>query len=322
MLRETLSRIGREFSAAKQQPFASNPTAQFLRSEAALELQQGLGELSPGLVCKGSAGAGNWAEVPWLSVFDPIVTESATTGYYVVYLFSAARPEVHLSLNQGTTAVRLEFKAQAREVLRDRARLIRARLKDHVTGFDVYDLELGSNATLPKDYEAGHAFGRQYSLDALPAEEMLRFELQAICRAYLALTYRGGLDPSAEGPTPGDGEDPPTETLIEIRRYRMHQRIERNPKASKAAKQCHGTVCQACRFDFVNTYGELGEGYIEAHHLKSLSLLEEGVPVTYDVKNDFVVLCANCHRMIHRTEDPSDFASFRTLAEAQREGQG
>lgn len=322
MLREALARVGREGRAARSQAFGSHPLAQFVRSGAAVEVQGALGELAPGFTVKGSAGAGNWAEVPWLSVFDPMVTESATSGYYVVYLFGVTRPEVHLSLNQGTTAVRLEFKAQAREVLKDRARLIRARLKDHVTGFDVYDLELGSTATLPKDYEAGHAFGRQYSLDALPAEEMLRFELQAICRAYLALTYRGGLDPSAEGAAAGEGDDPPTETLVEVRRYRMHQRIERNPKASKSANQYHGTVCQACRFDFVSAYGELGEGYIEAHHLKSLSLLEEGVPVTYDVKDDFVVLCANCHRMIHRTEDPSDFAKFRTLAAVQREGQG
>lgn len=28
-------------------------------------------------------------------------------------------------------------------------------------------------------------------------------------------------------------------------------------------------------FDFEETYGELGEGYIEVHHIKSLSELEE-----------------------------------------------
>lgn len=314
MLREALIRIGREISAARRQPFASHPLAQFIRSDAALELQRSLGDLARGLVCKGSAGAGNWADVPWLAVFDPSVTESATTGYYVVYLFSADHPEVHVSLNQGTTAVREEFKTQTRDVLKDRARLIKARVQDHAAGFDVYDLELGSSSTLPRDYEAGHAFGRQYNLDDLPTEDRLRFDVQSICRAYLALTYRGGLDPSPEGPMPGEEGEPPTDSLIKIRRYRMHQRIERNPKASKAAKRLHGTVCQACGFNFASAYGDLGQGYIEAHHLKSLSLLEEGVPVTYDIKTDFVVLCANCHRMIHRTADPSNFSSFRGVA--------
>ena len=41
--------------------------------------------------------------------------------------------------------------------------------------------------------------------------------------------------------------------------------------------------------------------------------LEEGVPVKYNVASDFAVLCANCHRMIHRTSDPSDLEGFRKL---------
>jgi hypothetical protein len=32
--------------------------------------------------------------------------------------------------------------------------------------------------------------------------------------------------------------------------------------------------------------------------------------VNYAVAADFTVLCANCHRMIHRSEDPSDLANF------------
>jgi predicted HNH restriction endonuclease len=39
--------------------------------------------------------------------------------------------------------------------------------------------------------------------------------------------------------------------------------------------------------------------------------LEEGVAVAYDVAADFAVLCANCHRMIHRTDDPSNLSLFR-----------
>jgi 5-methylcytosine-specific restriction protein A len=40
-----------------------------------------------------------------------------------VYLFHAREPVVHLSLNQGTTTVREEFHARAREILKDRADL-------------------------------------------------------------------------------------------------------------------------------------------------------------------------------------------------------
>src|SRR5262249_14250474 len=62
-----------------------------------------------GLIPKGSAGAGNWADVPWLAVFDPLVTTTATRGYYVVYLFHNSEPEVHLSLNQGNTVRRKAY---------------------------------------------------------------------------------------------------------------------------------------------------------------------------------------------------------------------
>jgi 5-methylcytosine-specific restriction protein A len=37
--------------------------------------------------------------------------------------------------------------------------------------------------------------------------------------------------------------------------------------------------------------------------------------VKYDVALDFAVLCANCHRMIHRTEHPSDLEGFKKLVQ-------
>ena len=76
----------------------------------------GLGDLAAGLNVEGSSGAGNWAAVPWISIFDPSVTTSATRGYYVVHLFHTSDPVVHVSLNQGTTAVREEFGNRAREI--------------------------------------------------------------------------------------------------------------------------------------------------------------------------------------------------------------
>jgi 5-methylcytosine-specific restriction protein A len=236
-------------------------------------------------------------------------------GYYVVYLFSADGREIHLSLNQGTTAVRSEFKVQARDILRDRAGLMRHRLNEHATAFETYELRLGSQGTLAKDYEAGHALGTRYEVETLPPEEQLRSTLQAMARAYLALTFRGGLDPSfeikADGQvTDGDGVEM---SLTEARRYRVHRKIERNGRASRDAKKIHGLVCQACGFDFAEKYGQLGAGYIEAHHLKPLSQLVEGVPITFSIKDDFAVLCANCHRMIHRSEAPLDLERLRLL---------
>jgi 5-methylcytosine-specific restriction protein A len=53
------------------------------------------------------------------------------------------------------------------------------------------------------------------------------------------------------------------------------------------------------------------KGFITAHHLKPIASLEEGVAVTYNAAADFVVLCADCHQMIHRSADPSNLGLFR-----------
>ena len=58
-------------------------------------------------------------------------------------------------------------------------------------------------------------------------------------------------------------------------------------------------------------YGEMGAGYIEAHHLAPLHLLSGDGPVLINPKEDFAVLCANCHRMIHAMGCPS-LEEFKT----------
>ena len=137
-------------------------------------MQGASGDLGAGLVVEGSPGQGNWAAVPWISVFDPAITASATRGYYVVYLFHSHEPVVYLSLNQGTTAVREEFAGKARAVLADRAEFIRKRLAEYGALLPVQTIDLGSSARLPGDYAAGHALGTIYTLEALPDEATLR----------------------------------------------------------------------------------------------------------------------------------------------------
>jgi 5-methylcytosine-specific restriction enzyme A len=53
--------------------------------------------------------------------------------------------------------------------------------------------------------------------------------------------------------------------------------------------------------------------------LKPIAELEEGIAVHYDLADDFAVLCSNCHRMIHRSADPSDLAAFRALVQSNKD---
>lgn len=102
-------------------------------------------------------------------------------------------------------------------------------------------------------------------------------------------------------------------TLQEKRQYRYHGVIERNRQLALAAKQIQGYVCKVCGFDFERTYGSLGHEYIEAHHLVPISQLPLNQVTQLSPKDDFAVVCANCHRMIHRKGAPKTFDEFAQL---------
>lgn len=76
-------------------------------------------------------------------------------------------------------------------------------------------------------------------------------------------------------------------------------RYERSAKLRQAAFRVHGYDCAACGFSFENTYGEWGKEYAEVHHLELISN-GKGKRKPVNLGEDLIVLCANCHRMVHR----------------------
>lgn len=310
-MRSAFEYVANNYPTSRTEPLKDHPVAHFLRHDATRAVASALGPIGKDMIVEGSPGKGVWAAVPWVAVFDPIVTTSATRGHYVVYLFSADMKRLYLSLNQGTTEAHDEFKSHANEELARRAAILRDRVPEYKSRFSSQPIDLGSSGVLPSGYQSGHAFGKCYRLDELPFDDIPTKDLLDIVELYLIATARGGTGYIGE---PGSSEDR-TEgaTLIERRQYRFHRRIERNSKASEEAKKVHGYVCQACGIDFEKQYGLLGRQYIEAHHLTPISELPEGVPVPQDPKKDFAVLCANCHRMIHRKDAPGDINEFCSL---------
>lgn len=161
-------------------------------------MQAALGEDQDSWIVRGSPGQGQWAYVPWISVFDPAITTTATHGYYVVYLFAADMSRVYLSLNQGTTAVRNDFGTATGDELERRAHIMRTRLRDRDPKFTEAPIELRSMGQLGRDYEAGHALGIAYRLDELPGDEVLSHDLHEMLSLYSRLSFNGGLAPSEE----------------------------------------------------------------------------------------------------------------------------
>ncbi|HCY81662.1 MAG TPA: hypothetical protein DHV22_08690 [Xanthomarina gelatinilytica] len=61
---------------------------------------------------------------------------------------------------------------------------------------------------------------------------------------------------------------------------------------------------------FHKTYGDLGKGYIECHHITPLSqILGESITTLHDL----ALVCSNCHRMIHRDIDTVSVAGLREI---------
>ena len=86
---------------------------------------------------------------------------------------------------------------------------------------------------------------------------------------------------------------------------RLHKGRERSRKLVARKKKDFykkngNFLCEACGFDFVEIYGKQGEGFIECHHKKPVHKMKRGDTTTLD---DLALVCANCHRMIHREKE-------------------
>jgi 5-methylcytosine-specific restriction protein A len=319
MLKQILLRILNEYPIAKEQAFKWHPFAHYIRHDIPSLLQAYFPEQSD-LIWDASPGKGQWATAPWIAVFNPLVTESAQTGYYPVFLFTRTLNAIYLSMNQGVTSPRAEFGAATSvDILKHRASILRNRLQielENSQSFydDPIDLDASIHDSLLRFYEYGHAFGVKYNANNLPNDEILHNDLALMLDMYRIVTKRGGfveLDTENQVRDPRESYDASV-LLDEKRNIRYHKVIERNARLAQKAKEVHGYICQICGFSFHETYGELGKDYIEAHHKVPISKLQEGT-TSLSPEKDFAVVCANCHSMIHRKGAPVDFDDFVQL---------
>lgn len=87
--------------------------------------------------------------------------------------------------------------------------------------------------------------------------------------------------------------------LLERRHFaRERDRRLRQKKIAEHLELNPNLLCFTCGFDFHAAYGAHGQGYIECHHVVPLHASGE----TRTRLSDLVLICANCHRMIHRRD--------------------
>lgn len=314
-LREELLAVSGEIATARTEPFAEHPLGKRITGswrDAALDVID-----DPSYLIVGSPGKGNWARTVWLAVFDRMITETAQQGFYVVYLIPEDGGRVYLSLNQGTTEIHERVGGgRYLGVLADTAtRDVGLLAREDTAGLVTGPIDLGGTGTLTRGYEAGNIFAVEYDPSALPENDQLEDDLTRLVLLYQSLVEGRDQveadeesDPLGNRPTSG----------VEARRYSWHQRAERSRGLAKAAKKVHGTICQveACGKNLAAIYGELAEGYIEAHHLTSFASLK-GRPTELDPEQDFAVVCPDCHRMLHRrSPEPYSLAELSAAIKA------
>jgi len=84
--------------------------------------------------------------------------------------------------------------------------------------------------------------------------------------------------------------------------YKYHNIRERNrtvineKKRSFKYKHDDKLFCEICEFCY-ERYGEIGNDFIEVHHLLPLAEAKKETTTSVD---DLICVCSNCHRMIHR----------------------
>ena len=309
MLHEMLSRLATEYTFERAKSYSESEFGKFVRHDIAIEARKSLLFLPFELKVKASVGAGVWAAVPWLGFFDPLITESAQSGFYVVYLINPDSNDIYLSMNQGTTSVYEEFgETRGIEVLKRRAIDMHERILPFAKGFSNEPINLGSETRLPKGYEAGHAFGKKYRANEIDQNQFY-LDLTNMLVAYEKLIDLGGTTPSDAMQEETGGTN-----VEEVRRYFLSRRIERAPNVRPRVIEKRGMICEGCGLDPEKHYGYNGRPEktpLDVHHKTPLFQLAEGESKRYKIPDDFLVLCPNCHRIIHMQDNPSDLQLLR-----------
>ena len=187
-IRDYLEQFMQMYPERRSRPFA---TDQELWS-VLIRLQKKLKALPsvasrPSLQLRWSVGQGNWARVPWIAVLDTRVTDTTQRGLYGVFLFREDMSGVYLTFNQGVTEPKKEHGATAGlKLLRENAEALRSSSRELAqSGFRLdSDIDLRTEGTLGHDYEAATIAYKLYERDAVPTDDEIASDIEALLRVY------------------------------------------------------------------------------------------------------------------------------------------
>ena len=311
MLDISMQRVLNNYLTAKKQKFAGHLIANLIRNEIPVQVELLLKSDAP-LKIYGSPGKGVWADCPWVAILDTRITHTTQEGIYLVYLFSEDMSCLYLSLNQGITSVLdyYETKKEATDFLESRALEVISNISTMIEAKKfLLSIDLQScKSSLGYYYERGNILSIKYETKHLPSDQQLVEDLCQMMNIYGHINYEK-LSLQSELLDQSGLSSKAVENYQQTVNHLQYDR-----RNSKKVKTLKGHKCECCGIDMKRIYGF---DCTEAHHLIPVSELK-GQIVELDLKNDYAVLCPNCHRVVHKQPNPEDVESLKKRVEQSR----
>jgi hypothetical protein len=287
-LRELLVTICSNYPEARTKPFGKHPLLTLIRKRPKEILSPLISD--DNFIIEGSLGKGKWAQVPWIGIFDRHETASAQEGTFLAYLFSEDLSKIYLVMMVGITDLYRKYgKRNAFLKLKSQVLEIQARLK--IKSLETQKATLSSRG-FSKIYNQAIVLCKEYSSSELPSNPTLEKDLKTfleIYRQYCAevnlLTYDTNWSKGKK-----------LSTYKEI--LKRHYLLERthplvNTKKGTTLKKHKKLVCEICGFALPGENNEI-TSIFEVHCRLPPQRLSTSLNL-----DDFILVCTNCHHLIH-----------------------
>ena len=184
-LRTIIDKTLKQYLNAKQTSFKDNQLANYFRREPKQYIESYIKKTGFhfNYDVKSSVGNGRWAIIPWIVLFDTDISNSATEGIYIAYLFAEDMSKVYLSLAQGWTYYHNEFGTKIGQTkIKAASNYWRKNLRLTSNTFNTKEIHLIDplkryRTSLPRGYELGNIMSIEYDADNLPDNQKMEDDL-------------------------------------------------------------------------------------------------------------------------------------------------
>lgn len=139
-----------------------------------------------GFKIEGSIGNGQFASIPWVAIMNKEVTEQASQGFYIVFLFSADGERVYLTLNQAANYFK-EKKLRKQDIAKVSKSIYE--ILDSPES-ELVDIDLKSETLLGKGYEKTTISGFEYYINDMPDSSVIESDIMKVLNDYEQLVAK------------------------------------------------------------------------------------------------------------------------------------